>query len=163
MTNRNPEESVISFRISGLSEAISDEVRSTRISPRYGHRVVAESATGTGPCRSCLGLFDLGKDERLLFTYGPPSGTDTLPAPGPVFIHAERCTRYDGGEIPEDLRRLPLILEGRTNLGTIAVSHPATNDSVDAELDRLLADPDIDFVFVRHGEAGCHIARIDRG
>ncbi len=151
-----------SFRICGIPDDISNEVRNTLRSPGYGHPVISEIATGTGPCRACLGLFVTGQDERLLFTYGPYSGTQTVAAPGPVFVHADACPRYDGTALPNALRDLPLLLEGRTDHGTVTRSLPATGKQVDGVLERLLADPGIDFVFVRHGEAGCHIARVDR-
>ena len=66
------------FHISGLSDELTGEVRDTLRSPGYGHPVVREVATGTGPCRACLGLFHTGTDERLLFTYRPHSERGTL-------------------------------------------------------------------------------------
>lgn len=150
------------YHIGGLPQLLVEEVRGTRLSPGYGHPVVSETAQGTGPCRSCLDLFEVGREERLLFTYGPPSGSDTLAAPGPVYIHAGDCTRYDAAQFPDTLRELPLIIEGRTGNGRILRSVPITGNQIDKVLDDLLADLEVDFLFLRHGEAGCHIARIDR-
>jgi hypothetical protein len=42
------------FHLLGLSDALTREVRKTRLSPGYGHPVVSETARGTGPCRACL-------------------------------------------------------------------------------------------------------------
>ncbi len=150
------------FRVSGLPSELSEEVRRTRRSPEFGHPVIAETAQGTGPCRSCLSLFDVGKEERLLFTYAPPSGEGTRPAPGPVFIHAEDCQRYDASVFPQSLTALPLLIEGRTADGRVPRSVATNGDRVDSIIEDLLNDANVDFLFVRHGEAGCHIARIDR-
>ena len=150
------------FRITGLSAALVDEVRRTRRSPGYGHPVVAEVASGEGPCRSCLGLFRIGMDERLLFTYRPDSGRQALGAPGPVFVHRAECARYDGTSLPDDLLALPLFVEGRREDGTIPRSQLAVGAAASELVTDFLADPRIDFVFLRHGEAGCHIARVDR-
>jgi hypothetical protein len=150
------------YRITGLPTTLTDEVRRTRKSPGYGHPVVAEVATGEGPCRSCLGLFHIGMDERLLFTYRPDSGGKTVGAPGPVFIHRQECARYDGSSMPADLLTLPLLIEGRRENGTVVLSQTAMGPTASELVTRVLADERIDFVFLRHGEAGCHIARVDR-
>ena len=150
------------YKIDGLPTQITDEVRGTRRSPGYGHPIYAEVAAGTGPCRSCLGLFDVRQEERLLFTYQPASGDRAVGAPGPVFIHREKCGRYEGTSIPDDLRGLPLLVEGRTNDGTVLRSESTPGDAADEVIEACLAEEQIDFVFLRHGEAGCHIARIDR-
>jgi hypothetical protein len=150
------------FRIVALDPSLSEEVRRTRLAPGYGHPVHGELATGTGPCRSCLRLFDVGRDERLLFTYRPWSGEGAVGAPGPVFIHARECHRFDGAGVPEDLLGLDLLLEARTHDGRTIGSERAAGGSVERRLGELLGGTEVDFVFIRHGEAGCHIARVER-
>lgn len=151
------------IRIAGLSVELTEAVRSTRLAPGYGHPVLAEVATGTGPCRSCFGLFEVGREERLLFTYQPDSGARTIGAPGPVFIHSDECVRHEGTEIPASLLSLPLLLEGRASDGTVLHSERSTGPDTREVVDGFLGDPRVDFVFLRHGEAGCHIARVERG
>lgn len=149
------------FRIQGIPGEIAREVRSTGKSPEYGHAVVREVARGTGPCRSCLGLFQVGEEERLLFTYRPASADGTLGAPGPVFIHADECPRYDASRFPEALRSLPLLVEARACGGRILATEPASGSDIEVAIERLLSLEGTDYLFVRHGEAGCHIARLD--
>jgi len=150
------------YRIEGLPDHIAHEARKTGASPGYGHPVHREVATGTGPCRSCLGLFDIGAEDRLLLTYRPDSGDRTLGAPGPIFIHAEDCARYAGTTVPPGLTRLPLLLEARTRDGRTLQSVPARGEKADRVIRTLLRDAHVDFVALRHGEAGCFIARADR-
>jgi len=99
------------LRFQGISDAFAAEVREKMIAPEYGHPAHRSLAQGYGPCRQCLRTFAVGRDERILFTYQPFREADSLPSPGPVFIHAEACERYDGAELPPDLRSLPLVLE----------------------------------------------------
>ncbi len=73
-----------SYQLAGLPNRVATEARSTGKSPGYGHLVHKELATGTGPCRSCLRLFQVGAEDRLLLTYQPDSGDRTLGAPGPI-------------------------------------------------------------------------------
>lgn len=152
----------VAFQIAGLPEALTREVRETLKSPGYGHPVVREMARGTGPCRACLNTFTVGEDERLLFTHRPPSHDGTLGAPGPVFIHAEDCGRYQGREFPPGLRSLPLFVEARASGNRVLAGRAVTGEHVDAVLEELLSDATVEFLHLRHGEAGCFIARVDR-
>lgn len=148
--------------VRGLPDHITHEVRATLRSPEYGHPAVLEVARGTGPCRACLRLFRVGEERRILFTYRPSPRAGSLGAPGPVFIHAEPCVRYDAERFPDELRELPLVLEGHASGNRVLRARAATGLEVGAVLDSLMADRAIEFVDVRHGEAGCHITRIER-
>ena len=150
------------YQIAGLPNHVSEEARQTRKSPVYGHPVHQELATGSGPCRSCLGLFEVGAEDRLLLTYQPDSGEHTLGAPGPIVIHVEECERYKGSSVPAGLLRLPLLVEGRTRDGRTLRSKAAPGEDLDPVILEYLSDAEIDFVAIRHGEAGCFITRIDR-
>jgi hypothetical protein len=150
------------FYIRGLADDLTAEVRQTLRSQEYGHPALRETARGTGPCRACLGLFTVGKEERLLFTYRPAEDDGTLGAPGPVFIHAEDCGQYQGDVFPPTLRQLPLLLEARASGNRVLAARRATGAGVDEALEALLADPEVDYLYLRHGEAGCHIARVTR-
>lgn len=150
------------FRIEGVSAAISEEVRRTGASPDFGHPVVSETATGTGPCRSCLKLFEVGGEDRLLFTYRPDSGQATVGAPGPVYIHQRECERWEADHLPEDLLGLELLAEGRRRDGTVVVSRATAGVDAPGIVEAILDQETVDFVFLRHGDAGCHIARVDR-
>lgn len=151
------------FHLLGLPDAITREVRETRLSPGYGHPVVRETARGTGPCRACLEQFQVGMEERLLFTYRPPSRDGMLGAPGPVFIHAEVCGQYRGTAFPPDLLSLPLLIEAWASGNRILSARRATGGETEAVIAELLEDPHIAYLHVRHGEAGCHIASVERG
>jgi hypothetical protein len=157
------EERMTNYYILGFPDNVTGEVRRTLRSPEYGHPVVRELATGTGPCRACLGPFRVGEEERLLFTYRPAGGSGTLGAPGPVFIHARECAQYRGTSFPRALHFLPLLVEARAGENRIPQAQRASGADIDVILAHLLADPEVEYVHVRHGEAGCHIARVDRG
>lgn len=150
------------YRIAGIPVALADEARTTRRSPRYGHPVHEEVATGAGPCRSCLDVFKVGEDRRLLMTHQPDVGGETLGAPGPIFIHANTCQRYEGDRLPAGLRGLPLLVEGRTEDGRTLRSERTPGGEADDLIHEILGTRDVDLVVLRHGEAGCFIARVDR-
>jgi hypothetical protein len=150
------------FRVTGIPEKISRHVREHLKAPGYGHPAHIETATGYGPCRSCLRTFETGREERVLFTYDPFHGLDSYPSPGPVFIHRGDCERYEGTVFPETLRHLPLTLEGYGRDRWIHHRERVADGQVEAALDRLLAAPEVEYVHVRNTEAGCFIAVVER-
>lgn len=150
------------FHVVAIPETTADRVRETLRSPQYGHPAHIEPALGYGPCRLCLRTFDRSVDQRLLFTYNPFQEPDALPAPGPVYIHAIACPRYDGAEFPPSLRQLPLLFEAYEPDGTIGERRRVDDASIEHAIGEMLARPATSFINVRNAEAGCFIARIER-
>jgi hypothetical protein len=150
------------YVVRGVPQGIADEVRRTRLAPGYGHPVHLEIAGGTGPCRCCLRTFVAGQDRRLLFTYRPPGDSASLMAPGPVFIHADHCDAYAGEGFPNGLRDLPLAFEARASGSRVLELSARHELSAEAQLAVLFDELFAQWVHVRHAEAGCYIARIDR-
>lgn len=130
-------------------------------SPQYGHPVHTEIATGYGPCRLCLQTFEVGADERLLFTYQPFTDPAALPAPGPVFIHRAPCERYDGSDLPAALRSIPLVLEGYGADGALVAQRRVGTSPFEALLQDVFASAAVQYAHLRNAEAGCFIARVD--
>jgi hypothetical protein len=151
------------FRVIAIPSDVADAVRSARTSPGYGHPTHTEIASGHGPCRHCLRTFDVGRERRVLFTYDAFSGTESLPLPGPVFIHEAPCDRYpeDGG-FPADMRPHPLTLNAYARGRRLRAQEYVTDGDVEPVIERLLGRPDVDYVHVRDTHAGCFDFRIER-
>lgn len=152
----------MSFLTLPIDPAVVDHVRYTRTDPVYGYAYDVRSDTagphGYGPCRSCLRRFR-ERERRLLFLFNPFTSTFGDYA-GPVFIHEDECEPFDGGGFPQDLREVPLLLrayDDRCAPVADATPHPA---SIEAEVERLLADDRTASLHVRNEEAKCYIARI---
>lgn len=150
------------FRVIALPAHVAEEVRGALRSPRYGHPAHVETATGYGPCRSCLRTFRVGEEERVLFTYDPFDGLDPYPSPGPVFIHRDACPRHEEPGFPAELRALPLTLEGYGADRWIVARERVGDGGVERAAAALLGDERVRYVHVRNTEAGCYIARIER-
>src|SRR3954469_7696705 len=139
----------MTFTVRGVPQDIADEVRRTRVAPGYGHPAHQELARGTGPCRCCLRTFMPGKEERLLFTYRPPS-EDALTAPGPVFIHAEHCEAWDQPGFPDGLRELPLAFESRAAGSRVLELSANSGQSAERQIAQLFADGAARWLHLRH-------------
>jgi len=151
-----------SFRVTGIPANLSQQARTTLKSPQYGHPAHVETATGYGPCRSCLATFAEGEEERILFTYNPFAGQDPYPSPGPVFIHREECPTWEAETFPPMLRGLPMTFEGYGDDRWIVARERVANGEVESAIERLFAEPAVRYIHVRNTEAGCFIARVER-
>ena len=147
------------FRFEGIADTVADKVRRTMRAPEYGHPAHRAVAQGYGPCRVCLRTFAIGKDERILFTYQPFLEPGSLPAPGPVFIHAEECARYDAAALPPDFRSLPLVFEAYRNGSQLLVRERVGERSPEDMLAALF-ERGADYVHIRNGEVGCFMAAV---
>jgi hypothetical protein len=150
------------FVVRPLSPAIAAEVRTTRRAPQYGHPVHEELARGTGPCRECLRAFEVGAESRLLFTHNAFAGTASLAQPGPVFIHADACMPHAGDGYPDGLRDLPIVAQSYGDDGTIGAPSALPHGEQDTMLATMFDDARTAFVHLRHAEAGCFVARVER-
>jgi len=153
---------VAPFRYSGIPDSIAAEVRQTMRSPQYGHPAHREVASGYGPCRLCLRTFAVEREDRLLFTYQPFQEPGSLPAPGPVFVHAEPCERYDSPILPPDFRELPLVVEGFRGGGVLLTQERVGDDAPEEVVARVFENSSVAYAHLRNGEAGCFMARIER-
>ncbi len=99
---------------------------------------------------------------RILFTYDTYAGVAEFPQPGPVYIHADDCDRYDGDTFPPDLRTLDLTFEGVAAGPRVVALERTDGEGAEGVIGRLLELPDVVYVNVRNTEAGCFVGRVDR-
>ena len=154
----------MNFRVIALSTETADQVRSSGKAPRYGHPAHTEIATGYGPCRHCLGAFQVGEENRILFTYDSFTGIEAVPLPGPVFIHQQPCARYsEMAGYPPDMKPYPVVLNAYAN-GQTLVDRKLLEAAEDKEgaVSLLLDRTDVDYIEVRDRTAGCFDFRIER-
>src|SRR4029077_521990 len=87
-------------RIVAIATEVAEQVRATLKAPVYGFPAHLEVAEDSAPCRHWL-VPSAPKDRRMLFPYDRFTGKESLPQPGPVYIHADRCPRYpENGGFP---------------------------------------------------------------
>ena len=151
------------FRVIALSNDIAQYVRSARKAPRYEHPAYTSVATGHGPCRLCLRTFRVGQEERILFTFDPFDGLEEVPLPGPIFIHAESCSRYpEEGGYPAELRPYPAVIVAYSKGQRVLAQINADAGTQPWAIEQLLDRDDVDYIIVRDREAGCYDFRVVR-
>ena len=144
-----------------MPQKVADYVRENGRDPTWGHAAVTEPATGFGPCRLCLRTFRTGSEARMLLTYDSYAGVSEFPQPGPIYIHADECTRYDGDGFPTTLRALKLTFEAVASGPRVVALERTNGEPPEDAITRLLALPEVDYVNVRNTEAGCFVTRLE--
>jgi hypothetical protein len=151
------------FAIVPLAEEVAAEVRSTLRTPGWGYPASVAVAAGYGPCRTCLRMFEIGAERCILFTHDAFAGVEPYPLPGPVFIHAARCEPYrDRSAFPDALRAIGLTLEAYRSGRELRAQERVADGRVEPAVERLLADPAVDYIHVRNTDVGCFLLQIDR-
>lgn len=150
------------IRVVAIPTQVAEAVRATRRDPTYGHPAHGETGSDAAPCRHCLRLITAG-ERRILFTYDRFAGVDSLPLPGPVYIHDEPCLRYpeDAG-FPDDLRSSPRTLEGYARGRRLLVQSYVTDGNPEPVIEQIFAHSEVEYVHVNSTTAGCHTFRIER-
>jgi hypothetical protein len=98
----------------------------------------------------------------ILFPYTSIPPGHPYSETGPIFVHVERCLRYQAtDEYPEDFRsgRAFRAYDGNYNMIGAEV---ATGNQPEAVIERLLQDPKTEFVDARSVTRGCFTFRIQR-
>jgi Protein of unknown function (DUF1203) len=142
---------------------IANIVRTTMRAPVYGFPAHAEVACDDGPCRHCLRRFTPGAGRRIVFTYDRFAGIESLPQPGPVYIHADHCPRYsDDGGFPEQLRGTPRTLEAHARGRRLIAQQHVIDGRFEAVIEQLFARQEVDYIQVNCTTAGCYTFRVER-
>jgi hypothetical protein len=152
-----------SIRIVAIPTEIAEAVRSTMRAPVYGFPAHLEAGADAAPCRHCLRLITPRAARRILFTYDRFSGVESLPQPGPIYVHAENCPRYpEDGIFPEELRNSPRTLEGYARGRQLVAQEYVEDGEFEPAIETLFGVPEIDYLQVHSTAAGCFTFRIER-
>jgi hypothetical protein len=142
---------------------VVESVRTTMLAPGYGFPAHSELGADSAPCRHCLRLIKSGVGRRVLFTYDRFAGVESLPLPGPVFIHAEACERYpETAGFPDELRTSPRTLEGYARGRRLLALKYVTDGKMEGVIEEIFAHSDVDYIHVNSTTAGCYTFRIER-
>jgi Protein of unknown function (DUF1203) len=150
------------FQVVAIPTEVAEEVRSTMRSPGYGFPAHAEIARDPAPCRHCLRTFTPGQDRRILFTYDRFASIESLPQPGPVYVHADPCPRYASAAFPDQLRSSPRTLEAYARGRHLLETQRVADGNFEDAIERLLSRREVDYIQVNSTTAGCYTFRIDR-
>ncbi len=120
---------------------------------------------GMMPCRHCLADIKAG-EPYLILAHRPFPSAQPYAEQGPIFLHAERCTRHaDSDAVPRMfLEREAYLIRGygaddRIVYGTGKIVAPAVMAQAAHEA---FGDPRVRYVHVRSASNNCYQCRIDQ-
>jgi Protein of unknown function (DUF1203) len=154
---------MIPIRIVAIPTKVADSVRTTLRAPVYGHPAHIDDLAEPAPCRHCLHLIAPHVDRAILFTYDRFADAESLPLPGPIYIHAESCERYpEQAGVPDELRTSPRTLEAYSRGRRLHGLEYVVDGKMELAIERLFAQADVDYIQVCSTTAGCFTFRIER-
>jgi len=154
---------MLPIRIVAIPTEVAQAVRANLRAPVYGFPAHAELATDDAPCRHCLRTIVANKDRRILFTYDRFAGVESLPQPGPVYVHADACSRYsEDADFPEELRGSPRTLEAYARGRRLITLGYVADGKFEPAIEKLFAHSEVDYLQVHSTTAGCFTFRIER-
>lgn len=150
-------------KIVAISTEVADAVRQSMRAPVYGFPAHRELATDAAPCRHCLRLITPEVDDAILFTYDRFTDVEEFPQPGPIYVHAKECSRYDEqGGFPEELRGSPRTVEAYARGRRFIAQEYVADGTFEPTISRLFSNREVDYLQVNSTTAGCFTFRIDR-
>jgi len=155
------------FKIVPLSIDYAQRIRETR-KDDFGHEVIEQVATGSGPCRVSLKPFEKGVDRRLLLTHSPFEIDNPFNQPGPVFINADEIEEYNDIyrfplEIKANKKSFPLSLIGYDENQMMVFTQMVGDGDVDEMITEIFDQkPGVKYLHARNSEACCYICKIER-
>ena len=161
------EERMNRFKIIPLSEHYASKIRNER-KDEFGHDVITQVATGKGPCRVSLKPFEVGQDERLLFSHSPFDIDNAFNQPGPIFIHKKEVEAYKDihrfpPEIKANKESFPLSLIGYSRSQQMVLTKLVGDDDVDLLIPQIFEQhPEVEYLHARNAKACCFICKIER-
>ncbi|MGY4537797.1 hypothetical protein ACVW0P_002216 [Mucilaginibacter sp. UYNi724] len=155
------------FKIVPLHASLARKIRQTMVDA-FNNPVIAQPATGRGPCRVSLKPFEKGVDTRLLFKHSPFELENAYNQPGPVFIQKKDVEEYSDiyrfpPEIKADIISFPLTLIGYSKDQMMVLTEPVGNKDVDELIAEIFEQrPDVEYLHARNSRACCYICKIER-
>lgn len=154
---------MIAMRIVAILTEVADSARLNGKDARFGFPSFTGPAGEGLPCRHCLQWIAEREERATLFTLDPFAGIETLPLPGPVYVHADGCTRYlEAGPFPAHLMTSPRTLHAYAKGRRLLAQEYVDGWSAEETVERLLTRPEVDYIHVRSTTAGCFTFRIER-
>jgi hypothetical protein len=153
------------FRCIPIATATAEQFRTTGLDDNGNLLRRRQPASDSRcPCRHCLGYAQDGQ-SMLLGSYNLLRPRGVYWTPSPIFVHDERCPRYDRvNHIPDIVRGALVSVRAYDSEDQCLydLGHVSDGTEVDDALLRALADRRTDFVNIHTAKPGCMLCRVER-
>jgi hypothetical protein len=150
-----------SYRVVPLPTEIAEAARHRAQAGVPDHALIEVDAPTGYPCRHCLQWAQPG-ERVVLFPYASIPPGRPYSESGPIFVHANACSRYEATDrYPENFRSHRVLRAYDANddiIDAIIVS----DDQPEAVIETLLQNPRTAFLQARSATRGCFTFKIER-
>jgi hypothetical protein len=148
------------YRIVPLRTEVADAARRGLAAGAADHALVNADSPQGYPCRHCLHWGKPG-EQMILFPFDAV-GDGPYQERGPIFVHAEPCTRYsETDSYPAEFRdgRVIRAYDARK---FIIDANVVNGEGLEAAIENLLQNPRAAFLHVRSAGYGCYTMEVER-
>lgn len=153
----------MTLRIRGISTDECERIWHGGVDANGQPALVRVAEGPANPCRHCLGLIPEG-DKKLVLAYRPFDTVHPYAETGPIFLHAQPCSRYESEVTPPWFDYVdPAIVRGyaedhwiRYDTGIVVRGKEITR-----ACEAILNDVTVAYVHVR-SKFSCFQCRVDR-
>jgi hypothetical protein len=148
------------FRVVPLESEIADAARRAAANGAPDHAIIRAPKPNQFPCRHCLQWAEPG-EAMVLFSFPAIAPGQPYSESGPIFVHAEPCEKYaQQEEFPPAFRngRAVRAYDSHNNLIAAEV---VNGDGPEPVIEKLLQNPETEFLHVRSASHGCYTMRIE--
>ncbi len=150
----------INYRIVPLATEIADAARGRLAARAPDHALVTADSPNGYPCRHCLQWAEAG-EQLILFPFASVEN-GPYQERGPIFVHAEPCTRYTGTERYPEAFRNERVIRAYDNRNFMIDARVVNGEGPEQVIDELLGNPDAAFLHVRSATRGCYTMGVER-
>ena len=148
------------FQVVALPTAVADAARKAAAENPSDHRVIVVDSPNSAPCRHCLEWAKPG-ERVILFSYDAIPPGRPYSERGPIFVHADPCSRYERPEYPAQFRNGRAFRAYNAEHDLIDACLP-NGETPEAAIAKLFENPDTAFVHARSATHGCYTFKIER-
>ncbi len=154
----------MTFQISGLDHrpfARYFDMSGAELAANLARRNVASAKPGF-PCRVSLADVEVG-EEVILVNYAHQDAASPYRAAHAIYVRkGVEQARLAAGETPELFKSRMLSLRAFDTNGMIVAADLVEDANLAPALERLFAEPAVDYVHIHFAKYGCYAARADR-
>jgi Protein of unknown function (DUF1203) len=149
------------FRIVPLATEVAEAARTQAREGAPDHAYMTVDSLASYPCRHCL-RWAQPREQVVLFPYASIPAGRPYSESGPIFVHAQPCARYEAtDQYPADFRNGRVIRAYNSQRDMIA-AEAAANGDPETIIEKLLDNPETEFLQARSADRGCYTFAIER-
>ena len=148
------------YRIVPLPTEVAHAARSGLAAGAPDHALVTADSPNGYPCRHCLQWATAG-EQLILFPFASVE-SGPYQERGPIFVHAEPCTRYAATERYPETFGTGRAIRAYDRRKFMIDARVVNGEGPEQAIEELLANPAAAFLHVRSATRGCYTMGIER-